>query len=64
MTKESIFFDYFEVYSFNLKTETLRTEDKKITTYYSVVWHRKNGCDIGQEISKEEYELLLKELQK
>lgn len=65
MTKESILFNKLGVYSFNLKTKTLRTEDKKVTTYYWVVWSCKYGenCKIKQEITKEEYEFLLKELE-
>jgi hypothetical protein len=65
MTKESILFNRLGVYSFDLKTQTLRREEKKIATYYWVTWHCKYGetAVIKQEISKEEYELLLKELE-
>ncbi|MBO7213990.1 MAG: hypothetical protein J6V66_00685 [Clostridia bacterium] len=64
MTKESILFERLGVYSFDLKTKTLRTGDKKITTYYWVIWYCKHGgsSEIKQEITKEEYEFLLKEL--
>ena len=65
MTKESILFDGLGVYSFDLRTKTLRTENKKITTYYWVNWYCKYGESDGtkQEITKEEYEFLLKELE-
>lgn len=65
MTKESIFFDKLGVYSFDLKTRTLRIEDKKVTTYYWVTWYCKYGScsEKEQEITKEEYEFLLKELE-
>ena len=43
MTKESILFERLGVYSFDLKTKTLRTGDKKITTYYWVIWYCKHG---------------------
>ena len=66
MTKASIFFDKLGVYSFDLKTKTLRTADKKITTYYWINWYCKYGesSEIKQEITKEEYEFLLNELEK
>ena len=65
MIKESILFDKLGVYSFELKTETLRTEDKKVTTYYWVIWNCKYGerSEIVQDISKEEYEFLLEKLE-
>lgn len=64
MTKENILFDRLGVYSYRLKTQTLKTEGGKITTYYTVIWSMKYGesSEIKQEISKEEYEYLLKEL--
>ena len=64
MTKESILFNRLGVYSFDLKTKTLRTEDKKVATYYWVIWKCKYGeCrELKQEISKQEYECLLEEL--
>lgn len=65
MTKESILYNRLSINYFTLRTYTLRTEQyKTTTTYYYVKWF----CDYGlsepleQEISKEEYEYLLKEL--
>lgn len=61
MTKESIYYQRMfghKKTQYRLKTITLKTSDKKITTYYFAVF----GND-EFEISKEEYECLLKELE-
>ena len=63
-TKEKIFFDKANVYAYSLETKTLVTSDVHVTTYYKVVWFRKGLTDMEQEISKDEYEFLLKELYK
>lgn len=62
MKKESILYDILGIYSYELKTHTLITEDKKVTTYYQVVWHRKALTEIEQDITKQEYDFLLQEL--
>lgn len=65
MTKESILFDRLGVYNFSLNTATLKTKDKEVTTYYSVIWRCEYGerSELKQDISKEEYDFLLKELE-
>jgi len=67
-TKEKIFFDKANVYAYSLETKTLITSgghtDTCVTTYYKVIWYRKGLTDMEQEISKDEYEFLLKELYK
>lgn len=64
MTKESILYDGLGIYSFTLRTFTIRTGDKNVVTSYFVKWLCEYGPqdNIEQEISKEEYEYLLKEL--
>lgn len=60
MTKETIYYQRMfghKELQYELETNTLKTNDKKITTYYYAIF----GND-KFEISKEEYECLLEEL--
>lgn len=68
MTKESIFYNRSGARLSELKTQTLKAENGKVVTYYTVIWNLKHGelgCggEIKQEILKEEYDYLLKVLQ-
>ena len=67
MTKEEIFYKHYDVRYYQLSTRTIKTDKgiitKGITTDYYVEWHTSRGT-LNQEISKEEYEVLLKELEK
>lgn len=61
MTKETIYYNRkfgYKKLQYHLETKTLKTTDKKITTYYYAVF----GGD-RLEIGKEEYECLLGELE-
>ena len=61
MTKESIYYQKkfgYKKLQYRLETNTLKTSDKKITTYYYAVFDNDRF-----EISKEEYDCLLKELE-
>ena len=67
MTKESILFNGLKVFSYDLRTKTLKGEKGIVRTIYEVEWRTANAyvlCDtIIQEITEEEYEFLLKELE-
>ena len=61
MTKETIYYNRMfghKKLPYELETSTLKTTDKKITTYYYAVFDGKR-----LEIDKEEYECLLRELE-
>lgn len=61
MTKETIYYNRMFGYKkirYHLETKTLKTTDKKITTYYYAVFDDKRI-----EVDKEEYECLLRELE-
>ena len=62
MNIKEIFYTRQCVRGYELFTHTLTGEDKKIHTIYEVVWHTLKDT-IRDEITKEEYDTLLKELE-
>ena len=62
MTKEEIFYRTQRVQYYELFTNTMVFEKKKPHTIYGVVWHTLTDA-IKEEITKEEYEVLLKGLE-
>jgi hypothetical protein len=64
MTKEEIFYNKQEVRYYELFTRTTLDKNKKVKLIYEVQWHTKQYDTILDEITKEEYDVLLKELEK
>lgn len=61
MNKESIYYQRMFGYKkidYQLETNTLKTTDKEITTYYYAIFDNNRF-----QITKEEYECLLKEME-
>lgn len=62
MTKEEIFYRTMGCAGFELKSLT-KVDENEYTTFYTVVWHSNDGVRCSEvEITKEEYDVLLKEL--
>ena len=65
MSKESLFYKKFGVYSVHLKTHTLLGEHKTLRTYYTAEWYCEGASNpVERELTKKEYEFLLSELKK
>ena len=69
MTKQEILFNGLKVFSYSLDCKVVLDEYKIVRKYYTVTWkcnctNSLIGNEIKQEITKEEYEHLLKELEK
>ena len=68
MTKQEILFNLLGVFTYSLDTKVVSGERNKVNKYYYVTWKCKYtdyliGNEIRQEITKEEYDCLLKELE-
>lgn len=63
MTKEEIFYKKQEIHYYELFTRTTLDKNKKVKLIYEVQWYTPTNT-ILNEITKEEYECLLKELVK
>ena len=62
MTKEEIFYKKQEIHYYELFTRTTLDKNKKVKLIYEVQWYTPTNT-ILNEITKEEYECLLKELE-
>lgn len=63
MNKYEIFYKIHGVKSFKVEKTTILGEDKKLRTRHSVVWLTDCG-DIHSFITEEEYDVLLKEMER
>ena len=61
MSIEEIFYNNQKIQYYELSTHTLVTENKQVTTYYTVEWHTLKGT-FKDNITEEEYKELLKGL--
>lgn len=70
MTKQEIFYNRLGVYVYELSQRVIKGENGRVNTCYEVIWKCKYlpeslvSNSIRQQVSKEEYEFLLKEYDK